>query len=221
MYINRLANWYIISPANWYIISPAKRHVGPHISNNIISNPKNKKIMKTKIYIVTFTSYTESDNYLHTEQKSFTNPLFAQDYYEQLCNNAHENANEIYVDANEGDGEDWSNTVEGEHHNEDKNNRRYTIEREPGTEFGYQVEVKLETVELDVYAPQIFLFDRNVFTEQEADAMTWEDAHELAQVEKGLRHVWQYDASCGTFAGDFNRGCMDSHQYYIRIYNGE
>ena len=81
--------------------------------------------------------------------------------------------------------------------------------------------VTITEQEVKVYAPQIFLFDRNVFTDQEAEAMSWEDAHELAQVEKGLRHVWQYDASCGTFAGDFNRGCMDSHQYYIRIYNGE
>ncbi|MBQ7439740.1 MAG: hypothetical protein IJV28_07185 [Paludibacteraceae bacterium] len=106
--------------------------------------------MKTKIYIVTFTSYTESDNYLHNDAQTFTNRLFAQDYYEKLCDNARENANELYVETNDGDGEDWSDTVQGEHHNEDKNNRRYTISREPGTEFGYQVEVKLQEVEIDV-----------------------------------------------------------------------
>ena len=176
--------------------------------------------MKTKIYIVTFTSYTESDNYLHNEQKTFTNRLFAQDYYEKLCDNARENAADIYDTE-----QDARNAVSEHETRQDALNRETTISREEGTEMGYKVIVRLETVEVDVYAPQIFLFDRNVFTDQEADAMTWEDAHELAEVEKGLRHVWQYttDAHDGqnTFTQDFNCGCMDSQQYHVRIYNGE
>lgn len=91
--------------------------------------------------------------------------------------------------------------------------------RDELTEKGETVTYKEQ--EAKVYAPQIFLFDLSVFTRQEADAMTWEDAHELAQVEKGMRHVWQYDTSCGTFAGDFNRGCITPDKYYIRIYNAE
>lgn len=81
--------------------------------------------------------------------------------------------------------------------------------------------VTITEQEVMVFAPQIFLFDRKVFTEQEAEKVSWEDAHELAQVEKGMRHVWQYDTSCGTFAGDFNRGCINPDNYYIRIYDGE
>lgn len=81
--------------------------------------------------------------------------------------------------------------------------------------------VTITEQEVRVFAPQIFLFDRKVFTEQEAEKVSWEDAHELAQVEKGMRHVWQYDTSCGTFAGDFNRGCINPDNYYIRIYDGE
>lgn len=86
-------------------------------------------------------------------------------------------------------------------------------------EKGETVRYKVQSEK--VYAPQIFLFDLNVFTRQEANEMTWEDAHELAQVEKGMRHVWQYDTSCGTFAGDFNRGCITPDKYYIRIYTCE
>ena len=103
--------------------------------------------MKTKIYLVTFTSYTESDNYLHNEQKTFTNPLFAQDYYEKMCNNATENANDIYEDE---DGNLDELIVEGTESRQDANNRTCKIERETGTEFGYQAEIKLEAVEIDV-----------------------------------------------------------------------
>ncbi len=103
--------------------------------------------MKTKIYLVTFTSYTESDNYLHNEQKTFTNPLFAQDYYEKMCNNATENANDIYEDE---DGNLDERIVEGTESRQDTNNRTFKIEREAGTEFGYQAEIKLEAVEIDV-----------------------------------------------------------------------
>ena len=97
--------------------------------------------------MVTFTSYTESDNYLHNEQKTFTNPLFAQDYYEKMCNNATENANDIYEDE---DGNLDERIVEGTESRQDANNRTFKIERETGTEFGYQAEIKLEAVEIDV-----------------------------------------------------------------------
>ena len=93
------------------------------------------------------------------------------------------------------------------------------VYRDELTAKGETVKYKVQSEK--VYAPQIFLFDLNVFTRQEADEMTWEDAHELAQVEKGMRHVWQYDTSCGTFAGDFNRGCITPDKYYIRIYTAE
>ena len=97
--------------------------------------------------MVTFTSYTESDNYLHNEQKTFTNPLFAQDYYEKMCNNATENANDIYEDE---DGNLDERIVEGTESRQDANNRTFKIERETGTEFGYQAEINLEAVEIDV-----------------------------------------------------------------------
>ena len=101
--------------------------------------------MKTKIYLVTFTSYTESDNYLHNEQKTFTNPLFAQDYYEKMCNNARENTGDIYDTDS-----DRAAAISEQESRQDVNNRTFKIERETGTELGYQVEVKLQEVEIEI-----------------------------------------------------------------------
>ena len=183
---------------------------------------KTNKIMKRNIIIVSYVSFTSSDNYLHTEQKSFTNRLKAQDYYEDSCKYAYEECkwgSQVDEPEDERD-EDCTFDVDEERNGSFKDGKAgYKVESQAYE--GYWVSITYEVQEVDVYSPQIFLFDRNVFTEQEANEVSWEDAHELAQVEKGLRHVWQYDAACGTFAGDFNRGCMDSQQYYIRIYNGE
>ena len=169
--------------------------------------------MKTKIYLVTFTSYTESDNYLHNEQKTFTNPLFAQDYYEKMCNNATENANDIYEDE---DGNLDERIVEGTESRQDANNRTFKIERETGTEFGYQAEIKLEAVEIN--APATWLFDREHFTEAQANAVTIEEALQLSDgTPKSERKVWRYEGNSGTFAADFNRGCITPDKYFIRI----
>lgn len=106
--------------------------------------------MKTKIYVVSFTSYTQSDNYLHSDHREFTSLVPAMNYYESMKDNATENANDIYEDE---DGNLDERIVEGreEIHG---NNATFTIEREVDTEFGYQAELKMEEVELEYKNPR-------------------------------------------------------------------
>lgn len=174
--------------------------------------------MKTTVITVSYFSFTESDNYTHTEQKTFTNRLFAQGYYEDECKKAYDECKwGSQWDEPEGErNEDCAYEVDVDCNGSTKDGKAdYKVES--AAYDGYHVKVSYEAVEVDVKAPKIFLFDRKVFSQQEADNFTWEDAHELAQIDKGVRHVWEYDLECGTFLDDFNRGCIDGERYYMRI----
>lgn len=65
---------------------------------------------------------------------------------------------------------------------------------------------------------EIFLFDRQCFTEEEAKTMTYECACDMADKPKDERTVWRYNMGCSTFEGDFNRGCITHEKYYLRIF---
>lgn len=101
--------------------------------------------MKTKIIIVSFTSYTENDNYLHTEQKVFTNSLNAQDYYEDQCNKARcECQWAEYWDADQDERKEATEYAISERKEQDS----YRVESE--AYCGYHVTIKKEEQEIEV-----------------------------------------------------------------------
>jgi len=163
--------------------------------------------MKTSVYSVTFSTFDASTDTLHQRTDLYKTEEGCKYYYDELCKDLRKEAD----------------TDEPEKHlvAESHDRRTHMIVRDCGKPTEFQAKVSYDWLTIDVQAPQIFLFDLTVFTRQEADKMTWEKARELAQVEKGMRHVWQYDTACGTFAGDFNRGCITPDKYYIRIYTAE
>lgn len=102
--------------------------------------------MKTNIFIVSYTSYSGGDNYMHHENRIFAKakavPAF--NYYRSMRNNATENANDIYADDDDNDRKvTGKEQISG-------NNATFTIEREVGTEFSYQAEVRLEEIAIDL-----------------------------------------------------------------------
>ena len=101
--------------------------------------------MKTKIYVVTIASYTENDNYLHTEQKTFTNKLLAQDYFEEQSDKARRECEWAeYWDADQDDRtEAYQYPV-----SEKKERDTYRVESE--AYCGYHVCIKFEEQEIDV-----------------------------------------------------------------------
>lgn len=109
------------------------------------------KKVTTKICVVTFTSYTQSDNYLHTEQKVFSNPLFAQDYYEDQCADAHSECQwgeEWNADENERENA-YEYPVSEKYTGRMKDlNATYEVSSE--AYCGYQVKVALSSHEVGI-----------------------------------------------------------------------
>lgn len=97
------------------------------------------------VYVVTIASYTENDNYLHTEQKTFTNKLFAQDYFEEQSDKARRECEWAeYWDADQDDrSEAYQYPV-----SEKKERDTYRVESE--AYCGYHVCIKFEEQEIDV-----------------------------------------------------------------------
>jgi len=103
--------------------------------------------MKTKIFIVTWTSYTESDNYLYQTDRVFTDEQEAKAFYEGEMNAA---LDDVRGEWDEEGGEyPWTEQEDFSDFNADGNSS-YKVSREVGTEDGYQIEVKFETKEIDI-----------------------------------------------------------------------
>ena len=105
--------------------------------------------MKTKIYQVSFTSFTESDNYLYNDVKTFTDEEQARQEWEQQCENAYQECRY---------GSEWDSISSmDEEDREDVYEYDVDEERDPGTYTvsseayeGYKVIVSLDEVEIDV-----------------------------------------------------------------------
>jgi hypothetical protein len=62
----------------------------------------------------------------------------------------------------------------------------------------------------------VFVFDAEQYTEEQAGAVTYQEACRLAEEPKDVRRVFCYSCGCSTFASDYKAGCMDGGRYYIR-----
>ena len=63
---------------------------------------------------------------------------------------------------------------------------------------------------------EIFLFDREEWTENEAGAVTRQQAVQLADEPKDVRRVWRYNMDCSTFDADLERGSIDLDKFIVR-----
>lgn len=187
--------------------------------------------MKTRQFLVTYTSYTTSDENLYNEVKVFSgadyqkNEQDARQVFERLKKNAYEECKW---------GEYWNaDPAEREADGVKEHNPLYsccdisranydqmlhgTYEVESEVYEGYKVSIRIDEQEVETPCGDIFLFDRRYFTEEQAKNMTKTDAMALAQVEKDLRHVWHYKPYTSTFESDWNGYSIDPAKYLIRI----
>jgi len=103
--------------------------------------------MKTKIFVVSYIQYEESDNNQYFDQHVFTNEQEAREFFNKECQAAHNEAeNPFETDPEDEDYE--SNIFAIDETRDDANS--YTVEREVGTENGFQARVSLIEWEIDV-----------------------------------------------------------------------
>lgn len=103
--------------------------------------------MKTKIFVVSYIQYEESDNNQYFDQHVFTNEQEAREFFNKECQAAHNEAeNPFETDPEDEDYE--SNIFTIDETRDDANS--YTVEREVGTENGFQARVSLIEWEIDV-----------------------------------------------------------------------
>ena len=63
---------------------------------------------------------------------------------------------------------------------------------------------------------EVFVFDAEKFTDEQAGAMTYQETVRLADEPKDVRRVFRYAPYSTSFTGDYRRGCMDAGRYHIR-----
>lgn len=186
--------------------------------------------MKTRIFIVTYASHTASgDDNLYQSVKTFTgadypkNEREAREYYERQKQQAYEECKwgeNWDADEDEREGE---TEYEPMYANSDIRRANYdgmlhgSYEVESEAYEGYKVQIEFEEREIESPCGDIFLFDRDRYTEQEAKAMTRAEAEKLAELPKDDRKVWLYHPYCATFEQDWNGGAIDPAKYIIRI----
>jgi len=70
---------------------------------------------------------------------------------------------------------------------------------------------------------EVFVFDGEHFTEQQAGAVTYQEAVSMADESKPKdeRKVFRYTHYSASFASDYKAGCMDGGRYHIRTIAGE
>lgn len=184
--------------------------------------------MKTRIFIVTYASHTDSDDNLYQDVKTFSgadyakNESEARELYERLKTQAYEECKwGEYWDDEEG-REDaceyqpmWSNYDISRSNYDGMLSGSYEVESEAYE--GYKVSIEFEEREIESPCGDIFLFDRERYTEQEAKTMTRTEAEKLAELPKDERKVWLYHPYCATFENDWNGGAIDPAKYIIRI----
>ena len=187
--------------------------------------------MKARIFIVNYASHTRgNEDCLYQSVKTFSGANYpqleqeARNLYEQMKEQAYEECKwGEYWDVEDEEEREGAYEYSPLYANNDITRADFdgmlhgSYEVESEAYDGYKVSIEFEEREIEVPSGDIFLFDRKVFTEQEAKNMSKEDAVALAQVEKGLRHVWQYHPYCSTFESDWNGGSIDPANYIIRI----
>lgn len=99
----------------------------------------NIEVMKVNIYVVTYTSYEASDNYLYNEVKTLTNETDAVKFYEEWCNCAR-------IDAKGYDDEYSINQVE----TPSEKGRKFQVSRESCMEYGYDAIIQLSMTEVEI-----------------------------------------------------------------------
>lgn len=63
---------------------------------------------------------------------------------------------------------------------------------------------------------ELFLFDREKWTENQAGAVNRPEAEAMADEPKDGRKVWRFNLDCGTFDADYERGAIDLNDYWVR-----
>lgn len=146
--------------------------------------------MKTRIFIVTWTSYTESDNYLYQTDRVFTDEQEAKAFYEGEMNAA---LDDVRGEWDEEEGEyPWTEQEDFSDFNADGNSI-YKVSREVGTEDGYQIEVKFETKEIDVPEPKAEADPEPTKPEPKKTYSIWIDA-QTANARDSVGIFWkEYD----------------------------
>lgn len=94
--------------------------------------------MKTKVYTITYSSYDEFDNCLNSEVRITNNRIDAIKLYEEW----RDKAKSIAL------GEDDEYSIGQVETSLSEQSKKYEVEREVGTEYGYQAIVELIVTEL-------------------------------------------------------------------------
>lgn len=186
--------------------------------------------MKTRIFVVTFASHTASDDNLYSNVSTFSTGNYPKDeqearsLYDRLKQNAHEECKwGAYWDCEDEEERDGISEYVPLSRCTEITRRKDTgclygsYEVESEAYEGYKVSITFEEREVETPCGDIFLFDRERFTEQEAKKMTKAEAIAMAEVSKDERKVWMYHPYCATFESDFNRGSIDPAKYFVRI----
>ena len=184
--------------------------------------------MRTRIFIVTYASHTDSDDNLYQDVKTFSgadyakNEREARNLFECLKQQAYEECKwgECWEDVkNDEDAFEYQPMYS----NHDITRAEFdgmlhgSYEVESEAYEGYKVSIEFEEREIESPCGDIFLFDRKRYTEQEAKAMTRTEAEKLAELPKDERKIWIYHPYCSTFESDWNSGAIDPAKYIIRI----
>ena len=176
--------------------------------------------MKATIYMVTMTSYTASDNNIYSDVKTFADEQQAIDCYDRTCDQQRGECQWGEYADNEDHADDYQYPYTDNHLTEEREAGDYVLAYEASSEAyeGYCVQVKLEKRTVEIAAPAVWLFDREHFTEEQAARVTHEEALQMSDgTPKSERKIWRYEGFSGTFASDFNRGCITPDKYFIRI----
>jgi len=185
--------------------------------------------MRTRIFIVTYASHTDSDDNLYQSVKTFTgsdyakNERDARELYERQKAQAYEECKwgEYWEDDEEGREDAYE--YQPMYSNHDITRAEFdgmlhgSYEVASEAYEGYKVNIEFEEREIDSPCGDIFLFDRERYTEQEAKAMTRAEAEKLAELPKDDRKIWIYHPYCSTFESDWNSGAIDPAKFIIRI----
>lgn len=107
--------------------------------------PKNNTTMKTTIFILSWCSYTDSDDYLYTDIKTFTDEEEARKQFDDDCHMAYEECEwgSQWDESEENRDEECKYDVD-----ESRAPGIYTVSSEAYD--GYKVEVSLEEREIDI-----------------------------------------------------------------------
>lgn len=161
--------------------------------------------MKTNVtvYSVSWATYDAQSDQMITRTDLYRTEEGCKHYYEQACKMLREEA-----DTNEPEAHQVADTID---------KRKYMVVRDANKPTEFQGQASYDWLTVEVEGPEIYLFDREHFTDEQARTMSRETANELAEKPKDERKVWRYCWGSTSFQQDFNAGCMDNQKYFIRF----